>query len=358
MKSVIGSIILLLVSSIIISCAAAASNGGSNTPVVIVTNYVSSLGNDSNDGLTPTTPKLTLSAALTLAKLLNAQYLLVSGDYTLTAGTSNAGFYIGQATNLTISGGWNSNFTAQSSESVLNGNSVCGHVAVIDQGYGIMLTNFLLTGGNGSGDYGGGFSCYRSRSISLFCTVSNNTQGSGGGICFWDSDNNTISGKVLGNTASGGSAGGVYLINSSFNMLNITATGNAGTYGGGLYISASHNNTITGTISNNTSTGGSAGGIRFDFSTGNTLSAVIMINRAIGNGGGVFFYNSTNNTIAAASVIQYNHCDNDDNASGTGGSIHDMGGSGNAILLGAVYSPNFLGSANTNTNDLVGITAP
>lgn len=359
MKTVIVSAIFLPVLLLFFSCPAAQLPGGPLVPPYSgVTVYTASSGNDANDGLSQTTPKQSLSAALALAKLSNAQYLLVSGNYDLTAGTSNAGFYIGQTSNLIISGGWNSIFTAQFSVSVLNGNSVCGHVVAIEQGYSITLTNFALTGGSGSGDYGGGLVCYQSRSVSLFCTISNNIQASGGGVSIFDSDSNTISGNIMNNTASTGSGGGVYVVNSFFNTINCTITGNAAKYCGGIYLSSSHSNSISGILSNNNSTGGSAGGFRTDFSVGNTVSAVIRNNNATGHGGGIFFYNSTNNTIAASSVIQYNHCDNDDNATGTGGSVHDMGGSGNTIQLGAVYSPNFLGSASTNTNDLVGIAAP
>ena len=279
-----------------------------DTPIV----YISETGNDANDGLTKATPKGSFGAGLTVAKTYKSTTVCVSGNFNLVSGISNAGIYIGFMSNITISGGWNSGFTAQSLVSVLNGGKVCNHVVYIIKCFRLVLTNFAITGGYsssvGSGDdsYGGGVLLKISDSNTIACIITNNhTFTSGGGLELDQSAHNLIISLVKKNSA-GSQGGGFRLWWSHDNTISGTVcsnwvTNNANSWGGGLYLGYSSYNTISATISSNTAKD-IAGGLFLYDADHNTVSGKVIANKtlAFGGGGGIAVNNGSDyNTISA-----------------------------------------------------------
>lgn len=290
--------------------------------------YVSGSGSDANDGLTASAPKATLSAAIELAKLSYNSKLYVSGNFSLNPDYSGTGWYIDYADSIEISGGWNSNFTAQDSISVLNGD--CTHIVYFESCENVTFENFVITGADaGSYDNGAGIYIDYSCNLTINCTVTSNSANYGGGIALYGSDYNTISGYFCGNHAYT-TAGGVFLD------------------------SGSDYNTIESVILNNTAVEKGAG-MAFYQAMDNMISATITNNFADTYGGGVYLSGSSYNEFTSNCVIMYNHCDADDSGTGDGGAIYINSGDYNVIDSGAVTTPNFLGSGTDVTNDLYGI---
>lgn len=344
--------------------------------------YVSATGDDANSGMVPASPLQSLDKALTLAAVSNASYLLVSGSYDLVTNTasSNAGWLMLHKSNITVSGGWNTAFTFQDGVSVLNGHMVCMVAVDIRFSSGLTITNFVITGASNSSYIGGGISLWLSSSNMIECIVSNNAASYGGGIGLIESSNNSIKGEISGNSARQ-QGGGIGIMSGSCNTLSAAVSGNTSEQlGGGISI-ISANNIIAGTVSDNTSLmygGGIAilgisntitstvsgneagqygGGIAVMGGYYNTVSAAINDNTAGQYGGGVVIAGD-NNTVTASSVIQYNRCDTGNTGTYYGGGIAVLGGSGNAIIYGAIVSPNYQGPGAFVCNDLYGIVYP
>ncbi len=322
--------------------------------------FVSSAGSDANSGLTPSSPKATLDAGIGLARLSNSGRVFVSGNYTLAPGTGNSGLYLADLSNLTISGGWNPDFSANAGRSVLDANGACAHVVTLQNCRNVTLTNLLITGGYASNYYtfdgaGGGMFLANSHGNVFYCVVSSNFALFGGGVFLSNSTHNTIAGMIAGNTADSG--GGIYFYyTSSNNNVSALISSNTASDGGGIYVDYAYSNTIGGTITRNMATD-SGGGIMFDYADFNTVTGSITANSTYGAGGGAALYNSSGNVFASTAVIRYNHCNIDGLYSNPGGAIYTSS-TGNSIQSGAIWSPNFDGAGTDVTNDLAGITAP
>lgn len=132
------SIIPLFAVILAASCAAATnvsndSSGGSGNTGSVNPVYVSAAGNDANTGLSADSPLLTMQTAIDLAKNTNSTALFISGDFLLTNTTNGCGVvFSGITNNLLVSGGWNTNFTVQSNESLLNGGQIATRVVFME----------------------------------------------------------------------------------------------------------------------------------------------------------------------------------------------------------------------------------
>jgi parallel beta-helix repeat protein len=238
--------------------------------------YVSTSGNDANDGLSPSTPVRTLVRAIEVANTINSvSNVLIkvgSGLYTPGSGLSNAnvGLVINRP-NLIISGGWNSDFTSVIDKSEFDGNNslFLHHIVMITNVTNVRLESLVIRGGNANvapNDSGGGIyvSNVSYLVIESNVVISNNSANQcGGGLYLINSSNNTISGSVYSNSAYYG--GGMYLVDSSNNTISGSVYGNsANYYGGGVYLDNSDYFTNTGWITNNTvinTNYGSGGGV-------------------------------------------------------------------------------------------------
>lgn len=362
--------------------------------------YISASGNDTNDGLSPLTPKLTLTSGFELAKTQTNSVIFIGGNFILTTNinSKHSGGYLSYASNIIITGGWNENFTEQGQPSVLNGNQVCRHVISIANSFNIALTNLFITGGkdNSINGFGGGIFLSNSSQCFIACLITNNYvnrygggiyisgnsnlinsfifdnyAGNNGGGIYLSGKTNVISGTIENNTS--GTGGGVYISTGAYNIFSGTISGNTG---GGVYLNSGNYNTFSGNVTGNTKSGngggitigggynifsgsvtsntaGDSGGGFYINASYNTFSGIILGNTAVNKGGGVFL-SGTSNTFTFSSVIRYNHCGESYN----GGAIYVSGTSWNIIQTGAVYSPNYRGSGTNVIDDLYGISAP
>jgi hypothetical protein len=277
--------------------------------VVVKTIYVSTSGDNGNNGLSPSTSVRSLVRAMEVANTIdsgtNVLVKVGSGVYTPGNGlnSTGSGFVINRP-NLIISGGWNSDFSSVVGKSELDGNSSLYHVVMITNVTNVRLENLVIRGGNANGgtpnDSGGGI--YVSKVsylvIESSVVISNNYADSfGGGLYLDRSLSNTIVGSVYGNSAAW-YGGGVYLSYSSSNTISGSVYGNsANQFGGGLYLDHSLGNTVDSSVYGNSAING-GGGLYLSYSSSNIISGSVYSNSAA-NGGGVHLYNSIYNTISA-----------------------------------------------------------
>lgn len=346
-----------------------------------------STGNNTNDGFYPATPLSNLNTAVQRAISYKSSFIFVSGNYLLTTNTtsSNAGWYIKGATNLTICGGWNEEFTAQGSASILNGQTKCKHAVYLHKCSGLTLSNFILTGGASTNAYGGGLAMYSTANSAIACIVSNNSAKYGGGVyssgnfnqffgfvsnntsiydgagLYLSGNQNVINGYLIANRiiTDHYRGGGIYL-NGLNNIISGIIFKNSSFYGGGIYIIGNYNS-ISGIILNN-STSGYGGGIYIESGKSNTVSGIVSGNTS-GQGGGVYIFMSSSYNTLSGTVAN--------NTAGNGGGIYLYGsyntisgtvsgntaGSGGGICLYTSHYNTISGTVSGNTaNDGGGIT--
>lgn len=285
----------------------------STVPPVCV--YISSSGNDANDGFTPSTPKATLEAGLSAAKDYSLTNICVHGNFAMSSP-----WYVEDISDATISGGWNANFTIQDGVSILNGNHTCAYIVKMDYCNRNILTNFVLTGAQSSSGTGGGLCLSSSYNNAIYCIITNNSADYGGGVYIGSGQSNNIAGLIAGNSAAS-SGGGILIQNGSVN------------------------NFVTARVIQN-SAQNKGGGIAIICNAA-IVNGFIISNTSGFDGGGVYI--NGNDCSLSNSVIQYNHC----GSSYNGGGVYSTG-AGNTIQSGAVYTPNFKGTGTTVTNNLYG----
>lgn len=257
--------------------------------------YVSSTGSDTGDGLGDDSPKATLDAGLALAQAIGADHLYVGGDFDL-----DSVWLITNLEDMAISGGWNSNFTAQDDISILSCAPGLEHVIFLSNCTGVSLSNFVLTGGNASYGGGGGLLMMRSESNIIDCIITNNSATTfGGGVSLRNSAWNTISGLLTGNDSTF-YGGGIYLFYSSSNTVTAAISNNSSGMGGAAFLTGGYRNTLTGDINNNTASS-NGGGVYLEDSHYNTIAGNVFNNTAITNGGGIYIY-SCSHTTASGNV--------------------------------------------------------
>jgi len=259
--------------------------------------YVSTTGNDANDGLSPSKPVRTLVKAVrvanTIDKAVNVVIKVSGGLYTPGNGLSNAnvGLVINRP-NVIISGGWNSDFTSVIGKSEFDGNNSLYHIIKIENVTNVILKNLVIRGGNANGsnpdDGGGGVYVNNVRYLTIESNViiSDNSANFGGGLLLYVSANNAISANVYSNSAVY-NGGGLYLIYSTNNTVNSSVYNNsASAWGGGVFLDSSTSNTISGSVYGNTANYG--GGVYLYNSDYFTNTGWITNNHANVSGGGVY----------------------------------------------------------------------
>jgi hypothetical protein len=361
MTRVVSFLSVLAVLAVMFVLSSCSSSPLSSSPPSSDSIYVSTSGNDANDGLSPSKPVRTLVKAMEIAntkdKAANVVIKVGSGVYTPDSGlsSSGSGFVINRP-NIVISGGWNSDFSSVEGKSELDGNGSLRHVVMIKDVTNVKLENLVIRGGiatntfDGSDPDSSGGGIYVSKvsylviessvvisnngayfggglflSNSTYTTISGNVYDNaaifGGGVILVDSPNTTISGSVYSNFAYF-SGGGLYLYNSPNTTISGSVYGNsANNRGGGLFLEDSPNTTISGSVYGNSATNG--GGLYLEDSPNTTISGSVYGNRAIQYGGGVYldysdyFTNTgwiTNNTAGSAGggVYRIGSYDNSD----------------------------------------------
>jgi hypothetical protein len=299
--------------------------------------YVAPAGSDANDCLSSASPCATINSALTKAISAGIGTIDVAiGTYTRTSGTevvSLASLPIGG--NITLSGGWDTGFSAQSGTSTIDGENTRQGINVpgsrtitiesftIENGYTIYsgggitmgndstltINNSIITN-NHANSYGGGL--YSAGTLTVTnSTFSNNNSNTGAGIYHVPPGNPldspaSITTSTFANNHAIDQGGGL----DNVGMMTITNSTFSGNYssanfgqGGGIY------NSGTLTIANSTFSGNSApykgGGIHNESNTLTIINSTFSGNGANSSGGGLLIYGGTlnyANTIIANST--------------------------------------------------------
>ncbi len=215
--------------------------------------YVSTAGNDNIDCQSPNTPCATINGAMGKASSGDTVYV-AAGTYT---GAGDEVVLINK--DITLSGGWDATFSAQSGLSTIDGEAsrrgiaVNGNITATIERFAVQNGSFHSGGGIGlsgssltlnrstvSGNQQIGISADNSSLTLNSSTVRGNTNTTyGGGIYAYDSivtiNNSTISENAAG-SACCWSGGGIFLAgNSGVGIINnSTITGNTAGAGGGI----------------------------------------------------------------------------------------------------------------------------
>ena len=298
-----------------------------NVPIAV---FVSTTGDDANDGKTPANAVLTIQDAILLATNYGYDTVCVAaGTYTQGAGLSNdavgnnnAGISIVSIDDINLLGGYNSDFTARTGYSELDGSgaSTSKHIIWVQNTSNLTINGFVLCNAIANGstphrDGGGVYFTNTSHSSIANCVISNNFATNGGGIYLYNCSDNVIDGIIENNT-SAYNGGGIYLISSSNNTINGVIHNNSAAYrGGGVIVSGKGYNIFGGSILSNTAGTGYIGG------------------------GVCIYVNASNNVFTSTCVIKWNIVIG--GSAGDGGGVNNGDGDGSQITnAGFVCSDN------------------
>lgn len=205
--------------------------------------YVSTTGDDNNDCLSPATPCATINGAIGKASSGDTIYVGM-GTY---LGTSGEVVLIDR--DITLSGGWDSDFTTQNSFTTIDGESSRRGIFV-NSASAASLDHFVIRNGH-IFSYGGGI--YSDGNLSItYSSIHSNSIGNvcyGGGI-FFNGTVLSIENSTVGNNSASCNGGGVFSARQ-FSTVTINNSTISNNQGGGVYNNGTFilNNTI---ISGNT----------------------------------------------------------------------------------------------------------
>jgi len=270
--------------------------------------YVKPGGNDSNNCRSPETACETINGAV--GKSSSGQIIHVAAaTYT---GTGSNVVHITQS--VTISGGWNMDFSEQTGFSTIDGENIRRGLK-IDIQY-VPIDHFIIRNGsavdgagvftegnvtfddcliiNNSATGGGGVYVGKGELTFNHCTIEDNdATNEGGGIFIQNGTRvDLINSTLNGNSANSG--GGIFLAWGTLSMENSTISGNSANGGGGINNLGGEVLITNGTISDNSLGTMGGGGIR------NEAGGYVSIKNTIiaGNNGG--FAADCNNTITSS----------------------------------------------------------
>jgi hypothetical protein len=215
--------------------------------------YVTPTGDNSASCAAPDAPCLTINAALGKAAAGDTIEVAI-GTY-MDTGTEVV--LIGKA--ITLSGGWDAGFSAQSGLSIIDGQAA--RRGIYTTGNPVVIDHFQVQ--HGSHSYQGG-GIYTSGALTLNNSiVSGNTSEMGGGIDNGGTlivNNSTLSGNSGGKTgySGGGGGGGIRSTSGAVVFNNSTVSGNTilgWFYGSGIVIYSGSSFTL-----NNSTVSGNTGG--------------------------------------------------------------------------------------------------
>jgi parallel beta-helix repeat protein len=315
--------------------------------------YVAPGGNDADDCLSLATPCATINGAIGKATAGDTIYV-AEGIYT---GTGSEVVFINK--NITLSGGWDATFAAQTGLSTLDGQGARRGVTV-NNSVVAGLQRFQVT--NGSATDGGGIYTVGTLTVADGLVTGNTALKFGGGILNDGTltlnnstvNNNAANGTFLGAGAQGSGiyngTGTLALIDSS--VMGNTANGafqDSGAQGVGIYNGGGTVTLTRSSVSGNTASvplgGGSAMGVGIYSSSGavTLTDSIVDANSANGGSGGGIF-NGTGTLMLTRSTVS-------GNVGYLGGGIRNGAGtvtltdstiSGNtsSSFGGGIYNPN------------------
>jgi len=180
--------------------------------------YVANGGNDSNSCADPNHPCETIDGAIAKASS-GDEVFIAEGTYTKSTSTGNDVVTIDK--NLSLAGGWDTNFTEQVGFSVIDGGNLYRCV-LIPSGITATLDHFYIHNGNWSAAASSGISSSGIVTLSN-SVITNNTGVTAGGIATTNGEFTLINSAIIANLAAGIEQGG-----GSIRIINSTVSGNNG----------------------------------------------------------------------------------------------------------------------------------
>lgn len=267
--------------------------------------YVATNGSDTNDGTSVSSPLRSLQKAINVAfsnEVGNAVIIYVgAGTYSPSNGlnTSGIGCIITNMSNITIIGGWNSNFSSVSGYSVFDGMYTLSNVLLISNVNNFRMENIVVTKGSNTG-----LSVYNATNLKVSNVMA--ITNSGVGMFFTNVLSNTIFVSSLSNGSSSRGYGLVfygdcsYVYVSSFYNLSQSSV-----LGGGLYL-VGNGNVVSGSIVSNVAYYGSSGGV-FIGGNNNLVSNIsVLFNKSSYGTPPVFYITNSYGLRLINSVIRDN----------------------------------------------------
>ena len=311
-------------------------------PVQAATIYVSTAGNDGNNGRSWADAKKTVQAGLNTAAA-GDQVWVAAGTYveniTLTAEVALYGGFAGTEADL-VQRNWTVNVT------VLDGNRAGSVVtAPSDATNAARIDGFTIR--NGKATMGGGIYCDGSCAPTISNnTITENTGGSGGGIyCNVDSSP-TIASNILSANTAGQYGGAIYIYSTSVTITSNTIRDNKASSGGGIYCyrivflqtPVTANTIENNAVANNTASSDGGGIYIYGDATrvkGNTISGNVG-----STGGGIYSYYISNAWWMpdAGNIIENNTIVG--NIASTGGGIYSRKDPSATIIAANTISGN------------------
>jgi len=255
--------------------------------------YVSPSGNDSNVCNTPVLPCLTINAAI--SKATNDDTILVAeGTYT---GSGTEVVLINKS--ITLSGGWDGNFSTQTEKSIIDGQEARRGVVINNSGVNVVIDHFLIQNGLVYNNSSGGGIVNGGTLTMLDSEISNNKDGgiyNGGTLTI--SNSNINSNKDSGIENSGRATVTDSIVHS--NIAGATGSSGGGLEGGGI---KNHGTMVlnNSSISNNTMLGGFHGSGIY-----NDGDLTLNSSTVSGNKGAESIYNGWNNLTVNNSTVSKN----------------------------------------------------
>jgi predicted outer membrane repeat protein len=275
---------------------------------------------------------------------------VAAGTYTPTTGTDpNATFTL--ANGVGVYGGFAGTETARSQRSwtthvtTLSGNLSGGahpyHVVTANSTDSTTaLDGFTVTGGQGTGQVGGGVYINNGSLTIANCRITNNSADYGGGVFQSGSGRIDIINSLVERNHSGNQGGGLY-INGDVALINtLVLTNTSGADGGGLTDWAGHTNLAGGMFAAN-SAGGNGGGVNANNSV-NVSGTQFISNTAGGDGGGLLQWNGVYTVTVTNARFERNRSTGQGGGVSASGSVdaantlfagNQAGGGGAAIRL-------------------------
>jgi subtilisin-like proprotein convertase family protein len=206
--------------------------GGPSVARAAGTFYVATTGSDANTCATTADPCASIQAAI--GKAASGDTLQVAAGTYITSAVVSEVVHITQS--LTLSGGWNAAFTAQTGVSVIDAQNMLGQRGLtVDAGVIASIERFVIQNGNLAPGNGGGVENNGTLTLQHFAVMSS-TADLGGGL--YNNGTAFITNTTLGGNTAAMSGGGLYnAAAASASLENVTASANTASAGdgGGLY---------------------------------------------------------------------------------------------------------------------------
>lgn len=188
-------------------------------------------GNNFSSCISPSTPCKNIQE--TINKASSGAIIHVSSGTYLFSHNPSPNVVINNGKNLTISGGWNDNFTSQDSISILDGENLRN--GYLHTGGTVTLENFIIQ--NSVSSNSGAIYMISGDLTLKHSTLKNNNATSNGAGIFLEAGNITIINSTISGNSATGSGGGIHTAGNpgiTVNIINSTIANNAASTGGGI----------------------------------------------------------------------------------------------------------------------------